>query len=303
MGWGNHGRKLWTTERDTETMRVDAHQHFWRYNAREYGWIDDSMAALRRDFLPADLKPELERNGFQGCVAVQARQTLEETRWLLELTEHAPFILGVVGWVDLRSPRLQFELESLAVNPKLVGVRHIVQSEPDERFLLQPDFLRGIAMLEEFDLTYDMLIYTPHLPVAAEFVTKFPRQRFVLDHMAKPPIKSGAIEVWAREIQELASFPNVYCKVSGLVTEADWQAWKPEDMWPYLDAVFECCGPSRLMIGSDWPVCTVAGSYSRVMNLVKDYVGEYAAKERDAVLGENAATFWRLKRPRNQARD
>jgi len=294
MGWGNHGRKLWTTELDTETMRIDAHQHFWMYSEREYGWIDDSMAALRRDFLPADLKPELERNGFQGCVAVQARQTLEETRWLLELAEHAPFILGVVGWVDLRSPRLQFELESLAVNPKLVGVRHIVQSEPDERFLLQPDFLRGIAMLEEFDLAYDILIYTRHLPVAAEFVTKFPRQRFVLDHLAKPPIKSGAIDVWARGIQGLAAFSNVYCKVSGLVTEADWQAWKPEDIRPYLDLVF----------GSDWPVCTVAGSYSRVMNLTKDYLGKYAEKERNAVLGENAATFWRLKRPaEHQARD
>jgi L-fuconolactonase len=285
-------------------MRIDAHQHFWMYSEREYGWIDDSMAALRRDFLPADLKPELERNGFQGCVAVQARQTLEETRWLLKLAEHAPFILGVVGWVDLRSPRLQLELESLAVNPKLVGVRHIVQSEPDERFLLQPDFLRGIAMLEEFDLAYDILIYTRHLPVAAEFVTKFPRQRFVLDHLAKPPIKSGAIDVWARGIQGLAAFSNVYCKVSGLVTEADWQAWKPEDIGPYLDLVFECFGPSRLMTGSDWPVCTVAGSYSRVMNLTKDYLGKYAEKERNAVLGENAATFWRLKRPaEHQARD
>ena len=285
-------------------MRIDAHQHFWRYDEREYGWIDDSLAALRRDFLPADLKPELECNGFQGCVAVQARQTLEETRWLLELAERAPFILGVVGWVDLRSPRVRFELESLGRYPELVGVRHIVQGESDERFLLQPDFLRGIAMLEEFDLAYDILIHTRHLPVAVEFVTKFPRQRFVLDHLAKPPIKSGAIDVWARGIQGLAAFSNVYCKVSGLVTEADWQAWKPEDMWPYLDAVFECFGPSRLMIGSDWPVCMVAGSYSRVMNLTKDYLGKYAEKERNAVLGENAATFWRLKRPaEHQARD
>jgi L-fuconolactonase len=284
-------------------MRIDAHQHFWMYNGREYGWINDSMAALRRDFLPADLKPELERSGFQGCVAVQARQTLGETQWLLELAEQAPFILGVVGWVDLRSPRLRFELESLADNSKLVGVRHIVQSEPDERFLLQPDFLRSIAMLEEFDLAYDILIYAKHLPVAAEFVARFPRQRFVLDHLAKPPIKSGAIDVWTHGIRELAAFPNVYCKVSGLVTEADWQAWKPEDFRPYLDAAFECFGPSRLMIGSDWPVCTVTAPYSRVMNLVKDYVSNYAAKERDAVLGENAATFWRLKRPRNQARD
>jgi L-fuconolactonase len=285
-------------------MRIDAHQHFWRYNEREYGWIDDSMEALRRDFLPDDLKPELECNGFQGCVAVQARQTLEETRWLLELAERVPFIFGVVGWVDLRSPRLRFELESLAKNPKLVGVRHIVQSEPDARFLLQPRFLRGIAMLEEFDLAYDILIYTRHLRVAAEFVARFPRQRFVLDHLAKPPIKSGAIDVWEPGIRELAAFPNVYCKVSGLVTEADWHAWKPEDLRPYLDVASKYFGPGRLMIGSDWPVCTVAGSYSQIMDVVKDYLRRFSAEERDAVLGGNATSFWRLKRPlENQARD
>src|SRR2546421_1339638 len=284
-------------------MHIDAHQHFWIYDRREYDWIDDSMVALRRDFLPADLKPELERNGFQGCVAVQARQTLEETRWLLELAEHAPFILGVVGWVDLRSPRVRFELESLTGKSKLVGVRHIVQSEPEEGFLLQPDFLRGIAMLEEFGLAYDILIYARHLPVATEFVGRFPRQRFVLDHMAKPPIKNGDFDSWARGIRGLASFPNLFCKVSGLVTETDWQAWKPEDMRPYLDVGFGCFGPGRLMIGSDWPVCTVAAPYSRVMDVVKNYISKYAAEERNAVLGGNAAKFWRLKPLENQARD
>ena len=284
-------------------MHIDAHQHFWRYDRREYGWIDDSMVALRRDFLPADLKPELQRSGFQGCVAVQARQTLHETRWLLELAERAPFLLGVVGWVDLRSPRLRFELKSFAGNSKLVGVRHVVQSEPDERFLLQPDFLRGIAMLEEFDLSYDILIYSRHLPVAAEFVARFPRQRFVLDHLAKPPIKNGDFDSWARGIRGLASFPNLFCKVSGLVTEADWRAWKHEDMRPYLDVAFECFGPGRLMIGSDWPVCTVAAPYSRVMDVVKNYISKYAAEERNAVLGGNAAKFWRLKPLENQARD
>jgi len=219
------------------------------------------------------------------------------------LAERAPFIFGVVGWVDLRSPRLPLELKSFAGKSKLVGVRHIVQSEPDERFLLQRDFLCGIAMLEEFDLAYDILIYPRHLPVAAEFVARFPRQRFVLDHLAKPPIRSGAVDVWARGIRELASFPNLFCKVSGLVTEADWQSWTPEDMRPYLDVAFECFGPSRLMIGSDWPVCSAAAPYSRVMEVVTDYLSKYAAKERDAVLGGNAATFWRLKRPQNQARD
>jgi L-fuconolactonase len=284
-------------------MHIDAHQHFWRYDQGEYGWIDDSMGALRRDFLPADLKPELERAGFQGCVAVQARQTLQETRWLLELAERAPFILGVVGWVDLRSSGVGFELEALAYESKFVGVRHIVQSEPDDRFLLQPEFLCGISILEEFDLAYDILIYAKHLPVAAEFVARFPRQRFVLDHLAKPPIKSGALDPWARGIRELAAFPNVYCKVSGLVTEADWQAWKPEDMRPYLDVAFECFGPNRLMIGSDWPVCTVAAPYSLVMDVVKNYLSKYAAEERNAVLGGNAAKLWRLKPLENQARD
>jgi L-fuconolactonase len=275
-------------------MRIDAHQHFWIYDQREYGWIDESMASIRRDFLPADLKPELQKNGFHGSVLVQARQTLEETRWLLELAENNRFILGVVGWVDLRSAKLRTDLESFAGKPKLVGIRHIVQSEPDD-FLLQPDFLRGISLLEEFDLAYDILIYTKHLPIAAEFVSHFPRQRFVLDHLAKPPIKSGAVDDWARGMRELASFPNVLAKVSGLVTEADWSAWQPEDVRPYLDVVFECFGPSRLMYGSDWPVCDVAASYTQVVTLVKDYVSRYSAQDREAILGGNAAKFWRLK--------
>jgi L-fuconolactonase len=185
------------------------------------------MASLRRDFGPDDLKPELEVAGFQGSIAVQARQGLEETRWLLELAASSPLILGVVGWVDLRSSDLRSQLQSFAGNPKLVGVRHVVQSEPDDRFLLQPDFLRGIGALEEFDLTYDILIYPRHLPVAAEFVQHFPRQRFVLDHLAKPLIKSRRVHPWNAGIRELAGFPNVFCKLSGLVTEDDWQNWKP----------------------------------------------------------------------------
>ncbi len=277
-------------------MRIDTHQHFWRYGPCEYSWIDDSMASLRRDFLPDDLKEELERNGFQGCVAIQARQTLEETRWLLEHAERHPFILGVVGWVDLRSPQVRSQLESFAGHPKLVGIRHIVQSEPDDRFLVQPAFLRGIALLEEFDLAYDILIYPRHLPVAAECVRRFERQRFVLDHLAKPPIRSGSIRSWARGIRELAAFPNVFCKLSGLVTEADWGNWKSEDFTPYLDVAFECFGPSRLMIGSDWPVCTLAAEYSRAVNVVKDYLRNRQSEEQDAVLGGNAQKFWRLNR-------
>jgi len=252
------------------------------------------MASIRRDFLPADLKPLLEKNGLRGSVVVQVRQTLEETRWMLQLAKDNPFIMGVVGWVDLRSPELRRDLESLVGNPKLVGIRHIVQSEPDD-FLLRPDFLRGVAMLEEFDLAYDILIYTKHLPTAAKFVERFPRQRFVLDHLAKPPIKSGQVEEWARGIRKLASFPNIFAKVSGLVTEADWQNWKPEDIRPNLDVAFECLGPSRLMIGSDWPVCLVAASYGQVIDVVKDYLIGFTREEQDAVLGGNATKFWRLK--------
>ena len=278
-------------------MRIDAHQHFWRYNADEFGWIDDSMSSLRRDFGPDDLKPELERAGFQGSIAVQARQSLEETRWLLELAEDSPLILGVVGWVDLCSPDVRLQLQTFAGNPKLVGIRHVVQSEPDERFLLLPEFLRGISVLEEFDLTYDILIYPQHLPVAVEFVRHCPRQRFVLDHLAKPLIKSASIHPWEAGIRELAKFPNVFSKLSGMVTEADWQNWTPEDLEPYLDIALDRFGPERLMIGSDWPVCTVAASYKQTMSVVLDYLYKYPVNVQDAVLGGNAQRFWKLKLP------
>jgi L-fuconolactonase len=276
-------------------MHIDAHQHFWVYDPREYDWIDESMAALRRDFLSAELRSELQQSGFQGCVAVQARQTIEETRWLLELAAASPFILGVVGWVDLQSLQIRSQLETVAGNPKLVGVRHVAQGETDDRFLLRTEFLRGVSILEEFDLAYDILIYTKHLPVAAEFVQRFPRQRFVLDHMAKPPIKSGSLNPWTEGIRKLAAFPNVFCKLSGLVTEADWSHWKPEHMAPYLDVAFEAFGTQRLMIGSDWPVCTVAASYGRAMGIVRDYLGRLSTEAREAVLGGNAQRFWKLK--------
>ena len=276
-------------------MYIDAHQHFWRYNPREYGWIDDSMASLRKDFLPSDLEPELQSNGFEGCVAVQVRQTLEETRWLLELADAASFIVGVVGWVDLKSSRLRSDLQQITVNSKLVGVRHIVQSEPDDRFLLRRDFLDGVAMLEEFGLAYDILIYPRHLPVALELVRKLPKQRFVLDHLAKPAIKERELRGWAAGIRDLASLPNVMCKLSGLVTEADWSGWTSDQIRPYLDVAFEHFGPERLMIGSDWPVCTLAASYSRVIEVVVDYLKSFPTETREAVMGGNARRFWRLK--------
>ena len=275
-------------------LRIDAHQHFWIYNDREFAWIDDSMAALRRNFLPAALEPELKNNDFHGSVVVQTRQTLEETRWLLGLAEQNPSILGVVGWANLASPDIREQLKALTANPKLVGLRHIVQSEPDDRFLLGRQFLRGIAALEEFDLAYDILIYARHLPVATEFVEQFPRQRFVLDHMAKPQIKLRELDAWSDGIRRLASFPNVFCKMSGLVTEADWKRWTREDITPYLELALDAFGPDRLMIGSDWPVCLVAASYTEATSLVKDYIVRRAPEHASAVLGGNAQRFWRL---------
>ena len=291
-----HGNGQLSTRRVFKCMRIDAHQHFWQYNPQEYAWIDDSMSALRRDFLPTDLRPELKQSGFNGTIAVQAQQTLAETKWLLDLAAASSFVLGVVGWVDLQSPDVVSHLAELAGNPKLVGIRHVVQSEPDDQFLLRPRFLRGISVLEKFGLTYDILIYPRHLPVAIEFVQRFPRQRFVLDHLAKPLIKSGALQPWAAGIRKLGEFPNVYCKLSGLVTEADWNDWEPAQIKPYLDVALESFGSERLMIGSDWPVCTVAASYSEVMSLISEYFSSYSDEVRNAVLGGNAAKFWDLAR-------
>jgi L-fuconolactonase len=275
-------------------MHIDAHQHFWIYNNREFGWIDDSMAALRRNFLPADLRPELRANDFQGSVVVQTRQTLEETNWLLGLADAHESILGVVGWADLCSPDIRSQLKTLTDHRKLVGLRHVVQSEADDRFLLRPEFLRGIEMLEDFDLAFDILIYAKHLPVADEFVRRFPRQRFVLDHMAKPAIRDRQIDNWASGMRRISEVPNVFCKLSGLVTEADWKSWTREEIIPYLDVALASFGADRLMIGSDWPVCLVAASYAEVIRIVKDYISERVPKRAADIMGGNAQRFWRL---------
>lgn len=275
-------------------MRIDAHQHFWRYSAGEYAWIDDSMTALRRDFLPPDARREMDRARIDVCVAVQARQSLDETRWLLALASAHPFIAGVVGWIDLQAEDVADQLTQLAAHPKLVGVRHMVQDEPDDRFLLRPAFCRGVSLLHEVDLSYDILIKPRHLPVAVEFVSRFGNQRFVLDHLAKPAIASGEIREWESEIRKLAQFPHVFCKLSGLVTEADWRNWSQEQIRPYLDVAFDAFGPHRLLAGSDWPVCTVAADYARTFELIETYMAGRPEAERHAVMGGNAARLWRL---------
>jgi L-fucono-1,5-lactonase len=273
-------------------MRLDAHQHFWKYDPARYGWISDEMAVLKRDYLPRELKPVLVANGLDGSIAVQARHSVDETRWLLELAEQNDFIKGVVGWVDLRSGKLREQLAQLAGRKRLVGVRHVVQDEPDDEFMMRPEFRRGIAQLVEFGLVYDLLVYPRHLPVAVRLVREFPKQRFVLDHIAKPGIAKGLMEPWARDIRELAKFPNVSCKLSGMVTEARWNQWKTGDFRPYLDTVFEAFGAGRLMIGSDWPVCTLSGDYAATTSIVIRYVDQLTAEEREGILGGNCARVY-----------
>lgn len=278
-------------------LRIDAHQHFWHYDPGRHAWIDDAMALIQRDFLPPDLEPLLQDMAFDGCVAVQADPSEAETRFLLGLADRHPFIRGVVGWVDLRDPKVEQQLAHYAAHPRFCGVRHIVQSEADDRFLLGDAFGRGIGLLQKYSLTYDILIYPRHLPVATTFVERFPDQRFVLDHLAKPFIKARRLEPWARDLRALARHPNVYCKLSGLVTEADWTGWTPADLHPYLDVALEAFGPDRLMVGSDWPVCLLGGSYSTVMGLAGAYVDALSHDEQAKIMGGTAQSFYGLTFP------
>lgn len=273
--------------------RIDAHVHFWRYDAAEYGWIDDSHARLRRDFLPADAAVEMRAAGFERCVAVQARQTLDETRWLLALADQYPFIAGVVGWVDLQATDVDAQIGTFAAHPRLVGIRYIVQAEP-AGFLSRPALRRGIARLEHFGLAYDILVYARQLPAAIDFAAAFPAGRFVLDHLGKPDIRSGGFDAWRRDLDRLAVLPNVCAKLSGLVTEADWATWTPAALMAYVHAALDAFGADRLMIGSDWPVCTVAGTYRDVMDVVTTALDGRTAAEREAVLGGTARRFWNL---------
>ncbi|MEM7305579.1 MAG: amidohydrolase family protein [Planctomycetota bacterium] len=277
-------------------MRIDAHQHFWSYDPVEYAWIGAGMESLRRDFLPDDLAPLLDQRQLDGSIAVQARQSLEETRWLLSLARESERVRGVVGWVDLRSPDVAAELDRLADEPALVGLRHVVQDEPDDEFLLRDDFQRGVAALAGRGLIYDVLIYPRQLPAAVRFVERFPDQPFVLDHLAKPLIRDGAMEPWASLVAELARSPNVSCKVSGLVTEAHWRAWTPEELVPYLDVALEAFGPERLLYGSDWPVCLLASGYGRMFAATEDWAERrLSAQERVALFGGNAARVYGLR--------
>ncbi len=276
-------------------IRIDSHQHFWKYRPEDYDWITPSMAAIRRDFLPPDLQMELQGAGLDGSVSVQARQTLDETHWLLGLAKDFPHVIrGVVGWVPLSSPDVDRHLSELASHPALKGVRHVVQDEPDDQFILRKDFNEGVSRLLEHKLVFDILIFERHLSYASIFVDRHPNQIFVLDHIAKPKIAKHEIQPWAIHLQELAKRPNVFCKLSGMVTEADHKRWQKSDLAPYFDVVLQAFGANRLMFGSDWPVCLLATTYENWANLVKEEVGSLSQSEQDAIFGATAQRAYRL---------
>lgn len=276
---------------------IDAHVHLWRYRAAELDWISDAMATIRRDFLGADVARELAAAGVHGAVAVQARSSLAETDFLLAEQAACSAIAGVVGWVDLRAPDAGAVLERYA--GQLVGVRHIVQAEPDDDFVLRDDFQRGVALLDGFGLTYDLLIVPRQLRAACAFADRNPALRLILDHLAKPPIAAGDLEPWASELRDLARRPHVFLKLSGLVTEADWARWTADQLRRYLDVAFDAFGAARIVYGSDFPVCLVAASYARVKRIVDDYCAELSAAERAGIFGGNAIAFYRLPAPSN----
>ncbi|MBZ4034121.1 amidohydrolase family protein [Flavobacterium sp. 17A] len=275
------------------SKRIDSHQHFWKFDPVRDSWIDETMQNIQRDFLPEDLEPILKENQFEGCVAVQASQSEEETHFLLDLASKNDFIKGVVGWIDLRNENIEERLQFFSNQKKLKGFRHVVQGEPDD-FMFGEAFRNGIKALKSFDYTYDILIFERQLPAAISLVKDFPNQRFVIDHIAKPDIKSGSIDSWKKGIEEIAKYDNVYCKISGMVTEADWKNWKPEDLKPYLDVVFENFSADKLMYGSDWPVLNVASDYTEVVKTLEDYIAKFSIEDQNKIWFENVITFYNL---------
>lgn len=275
-------------------MIIDAHQHFWNYSPQKHSWISPEMGMLKRDFLPEDLQKIYEENGINACVAVQAEQSEKETMFLLQLAEEYEFIKGVVGWMELRSRDLEKRLEHYRKFKKLKGFRHLVQDEPNPDFLLDADFQEGLGMLEKYGFTYDLLVYPHQLNAAIKTAGNFPHLKFVVDHIAKPPIKQQVMEPWKEAINSIGSYPNVYCKISGLITEASWESWKEADIAPYLDVVLSSFGIDRVMFGSDWPVCLLAGSYPQVLGLVEHYVSHFSEKDKEKLFYKNAAAFYGL---------
>jgi L-fuconolactonase len=274
--------------------KIDSHQHFWKYHPVKDAWITDDMKVIKRDFLPEDLEPLLQEKDIDGCIAVQADQSEAETHFLLELAQNYDFVKGVVGWVDFRSPDLKSRLDYFSQFKKLKGFRHIVQAELEDDFLLNADFCNGIAQLEQHNFTYDILILPKHLPYALEFVKRFPNQKFVIDHLAKPNFKQNDFSDWEKGIIAIAKCENVYCKVSGLVTEADWNNWNEADFSSCLDVVTVSFGIDRLMFGSDWPVCLLAANYSQTLEIVEHYFSKFSETDQEKIWSGNSRVFYNL---------
>jgi L-fuconolactonase len=273
-------------------MKLDAHQHFWKFDPQRDQWITDEMKVIRKDFLPEDLKPELEKNDIQGCIAVQADESDAETQFLLDLAAQHEFIKGVVGWVDLKDQTLLEKLNRYRPQQKLRGFRAITQGKEDDAYFNHPQFLNGVRSLAPSGYTYDLLIYQDQFPAAIRLTEKCPDQRFMLDHLGKPLILAREIKKWKENIRILAQNPKVYCKLSGLVTEADWKAWRYEDLAPYLEIAGEYFGTERICFGSDWPVCLLAASYTQVSGILHRFLEQVSPKEREWVWGDNAARFY-----------
>ncbi len=282
------------TEREVIRLLIDAHHHLWEYNSRDHAWMTGPMEPLSHNFLAPELEKVMHESGIDGTVAVQASQNIEETEWLLRLAANHPFIHGVVGWVPLIDPAVDSTLEQLAGNPHLKSIRHVLQSEPDERYMLREDFNRGVSLLRNYGLAYDILIFERHLPQTMQFVDRHPNQIFVLNHIAKPRICDRAISPWREQMTELAERENVYCKVSGMVTEADWSNWTIADLRPYFDVVRAAFGPKRLMFGSDWPVVTLAGGYSKWMAAFCSLIKELSEEEQARIRSGTAIAAYGL---------
>lgn len=275
-------------------MIIDSHQHFWQVGHFDYPWMSPEVEVLYQDYLPSRLEPILKECDVAKSVLVQASNSLAETYWLLSLAERHPFIAGVVGWVDLREPEMEQELEVLTANPKFKGVRHLVESEPADDWLIQPSVLKGLQVLEKHQVSYDLLVHARHLEHVKTVAEACPSLRLVVDHMAKPPIASGEIADWASALKEVAAYANVSCKLSGLVTEANWTSWTTEDLRPYVERALEFFGPKRMMFGSDWPVCLLASSYAQVLESFQSLIADLAEEDRNRIFSENAGEFYRL---------
>ena len=276
-------------------MIIDSHQHFWKYNPSRHNWINDNMSVIRKDFMPSDLKTIYIENNIDGCIAIQVDQTINETNFLLDLAKENTFIKGVVGWIDLRAPNINEVLNHYSNFEQIKGFRHIVQGENDNKFLLRSEFLRGISYLEKYNYVYDILIFPNQLEMTLEFVKKFPNNKFVINHIAKPYIKDNLYGEWVKLMSKISNYENVFCKMSGMITEADYHLWSPEQITPYMDLVLTSFGSKRILFGSDWPVCLVAGSYKKVKELVTNFISKLSENEKTNIMGKNAINLYNIK--------